>query len=310
MSVRGTVVIVTYNSADIITGCLDSLLDDKDWLKVIVVDNRSTDGTPDRITSGYPWVTLIQNPVNGGFGAGNNLGIAQMEGEFCFILNPDCTVNSRCIAKLADYLKDNPKVGCVGPAIENDEGIRVVTHYRFTELILSVWTAFGLQRFIPINKTDGKFNVRRTPPMKSVRVDRLIGAALMIRRETVEQVGGFDEQFFLYSEEEDLCRRIYEAGWSIVYHPAAVVVHSGAGTTGVDNPLAIASANHSRYLYQRKHNSVQSAELSRLVWLLTLSIRYVFATVFGTSGRRRGYLLSIRSLLNRDYFENKLRPKR
>jgi len=309
VSGKGSVVIVTYNSVDIISACLNSLIDDKDWLKVIVVDNLSTDGTRDRVRDDYPWVNLIQSEVNGGFGAGNNLGIAEMEGKFCLILNPDCTVKKGCVAKLADYLNNNSGVGCVGPSIENENGVKVVSHYRFTDLFLSVWTAVGLQRFIPFNRTKEKFEIRRTPPARSVKVDRLIGAAMMIRREVIEQVGGFDEHFFLYSEEEDLCKRINESGWDVVYHPDATVAHSGAGTTGHDNPLAIASANHSRYLYQRKHNSTVSAELSRFVWLISLFIRYLFAVLFGTKGRRRGYLSSLRSLLNRNYFETGLRPK-
>ncbi len=312
MSVKGTVVIVTYNAVGIIGDCLDSLLDDhaSGLVKVVVVDNVSTDGTVDFIADRYSWVTIVRSEDNGGFGAGNNLGVQHLEGQFCFFLNPDCVVLPGCIGELIKYLEQNPDVGCVGPAVFDEARTPVVSHYMFTNLILSLWTAIGLQRIIPLNRTNGHWEIRRKPSNKTVEVDRLIGASMMVKGDILEKLGGFDERFFLYSEEEDLCIRIKQAGLKIIYHPAGSVIHTGAGTTGHNNPLAIASTNWSRYLYMRKHCSRFSAELSRWVWIAALLIRLFASRIVGSSQRIECYQLSLKSLINLNFFDRELRPKR
>lgn len=310
MKPRATAVIVTYNSREFVGECLRSLsgLVDAGIIKVIVVDNHSTDDTLELIENEYLWANVIRSPVNNGFAAGNNLALGHLEGEYCFFLNPDTKVGAGCTKELVQYLDDHPDVGCVGPAIVNKNGKRTLSYFAFTGLFTSFWTAVGLQRLLPLNNTNNRWEIRRRKlPAKPVEVNRLLGAAIMIRCKALDDIGNFDEQFFLYSEEEDLCLRLREKGWKVYYIPKSFVVHLGAGSTRRATALSIAAADWSRYLFLKKHRSRFTAELSRIIWIIALSMRYML-TLFGPGLKREGYSLSLNSLLRRGYFERELRP--
>ncbi len=295
--VRGTVVVVAYNARTVIERCLDSLHDDAvaGRIKTVVVDNDSTDGTPELVKSRYPWVELVPAGENGGFGAGNNIGSRHAEGRWLFFLNPDAAVIGDCIPVLERFISGHPDAGCVAPAVTGADGGAVLSHFPFTGLATSIWGAVGLNRVLPFNRTDGRFEIRRRAPTGTVEVDRVLGAAMMVPRRVFEQVGGFDERFFLYSEEEDLCLRIRCRGWKVFYFPAARVVHIGSGTTRNMRPLAVAAVNWSRYLYMRKHRPRWESEVSRLVWVAALALRWCAAGIALHRGERRGGPLDIDS---------------
>ncbi len=313
MEPRVTIVIVTYNSAEFIGECLDSLVGsfESGFVKVILVDNGSSDGTAQLVNESYPWVEVIRSEYNGGFGAGNNLALGRLEGDYCFFLNPDARLDEGCCEKLVRFLDGRSDVGCVGPAVLDVKGRRVVSYHVYTSLYTSLWSAAGLQRIIPLNRSGGRWEVRRRPPGKPVEVDRILGAAMMIRRQALDDVGGFDERFFLFSEEEDLCLRLKHAGWKTCYYPDAQVIHRGAASIGQNAPLATAAADWSRYLYMRKHYLRFSAEISRLVWIIALFIRYLLVHLKTPDKgliKAEGYLLSLRSLLQPGYFDRVIRP--
>lgn len=316
MPTFGTVVIVTYNAATFIGKCLESLHEDHkaERIKVIVVDNCSEDSTVDIIAGNYSWVKLIRSAVNGGFGAGNNLGIKQAKGEFCFFLNPDSSVKPGCIDKLWEYLRENQDTGCVGPLIVDNSGVPVLSYFAFNGLFISIWTAVGLQKLLPVNHSRRRWEVRRKPATIPVEVDRIVGAAMMMRMKSLKDAGGFDERFFLYSEEEDLCLRLKKARWKVVFCPEAVVEHHGGGSTGSSDPIAIAAADWSRYIFMRKHYPRLSSELSRFLWISMLSARLIVFTIIesitGRKLRAAGILQSIKSLLKPGYFDRELRPPR
>jgi hypothetical protein len=305
---RGTAVIVTYNSAVTIDDCLRSLAGtvDAGIFKVIVVDNASSDGTADLIAKKYPWVELIRSSVNCGFAAGNNLALVHLVGDYCFFLNPDTRVGAGCSKGLMEFLDNHHDAGCVGPAVVSKDGKKTLSYFAFTGFMTSIWVALGIQKFLPLNRTGKRIELRRKPPNKVVEVDRLLGAAMMIRNEILAKVKGFDERFFLYSEEEDFCRQIQNAGWKIYYTPWYFIIHSGSASSSQTTALSIAAANWSRYVLLRKHCSRVTAELSRIIWILTLSIRFLFAVP--KSNNRKGYKLSIKSLLKPGYFDSELRP--
>ncbi len=316
MSLRGSVVIVTYNAADSICACLRSLAyaAQEGWLKVIVVDNASTDDTVAIVRREFGWVNLVEAGENGGFGAGNNIGFGHTEGDWVFILNPDSEVKRGCIEHLEARIMSGDNIGCSGPLVMDEHERATVSFFPFTNLFYSVWSAVGALRLVPVNYFDGKWRIVRRAPRKEVKVDQLLGAAMMIRRDVWESIGGYDERFFLFSEEEDYCKRIINAGWHVAFCPEARMLHIGAGSTQNVMPLAVASANWSRYLYMRKHCSGFAAEISRYVWLSTLFIRYMITGVLHAphecKEQRLGYRMSMRSLWNRGWFERNLRPPR
>ena len=310
-----TTIIVTHNSRADIGNCLTSLEPDAaaGLTRVVVVDNASTDGGADLIRVQFPWIYQIKSPDNGGFGAGNNLGFRLAEGDYCFIINPDTEISHGCGSGLVEFLETHPDAGCVGPGIRGDSEEPVLSYFAFTSLTLSLWIAVGFQRLTTLNRTDGRLELRRHPPANDILVDRLLGAAMMVRRKAFEQVGGFDETFFLYSEEEDLCFRMSKAGWKVYYHPESWVHHHGAGSTSAMNAVAVAATNWSRYLYLRKHSSRLKAEISRWVWVVMLFLRLLISWLrhpFNRRTRSRGYVESLKSLLFLGYFERVLRPPR
>lgn len=318
MNARATVVVVTYNSKATIGECLDSLAESvsSGFLKVVVVDNASSDGTAEEVERSYSWVHLIRNDYNGGFAAGNNLAQSYIDGNYCFFLNPDSKVGPYCSSKLVDFLDRYDDVACIGPAVLNDQLLKTISYHAYTGLFTSLWAAAGLQHPFPLNRIKGRWKISRKSRGTPVAVDRLLGAALMVRREALDRIGWFDEQFFLFSEEEDLCLRLSQAGWKIYFNPEVYIIHRGATSVKQLEPLAIASANWSRYLYMRKHHNRLSAEISRFAWIKGIGLRYLLAQL-KSSGRTglltrqiEGYRLSLKSLIRPGYFERELRPRR
>ncbi len=309
---RVRVVIVTFNSGEVIAKCLDSLrnLVTAEDISVVVVDNGSSDQTVRLVTERSEWVTLIQDE-NHGFGAGNNRGALEGEEEFLLFLNPDTEVRTGAIRKMADFLDEKLHTGIVGPAILNAAGDRTLSSFRFLTPLFSIWIALGLQRFFPLNRIEGRTHILRYPPEVNSSVDRILGAAFMIKRDLFTQIGGFDERFFLYSEEEDLCRRVWEMGRSVVYLPGAEVVHSGGHSTETGSYLAVASSAWSHQYYLRKHYGRWGAGMSRWAWITALLLRWIVSIIrLGDRGvaLRKGYYLAIKSLLISDFYDRQVRP--
>jgi hypothetical protein len=314
-SISWSAIIVTYNSARDIVSCLESLRSQRGVSagQIVVVDNASSDLTTELVASQFPDVALIRNSFNAGFGVGCNIGLAHTNSEYCFIINPDTVAEPDCVRELVSYMESQPETACIGPAVVNDEGRLDVSSFAFTNLWLSLWGAVGGIRLLPFNRVNNKWVILRRPPPQTTEVDRLLGAAMMIKCIAWKKVGGFDERFFLYSEEEDLCFRLREAGGRIVYYPDVRVIHHGGGSSGVHNPRTVAAATWSRYLYLKKHRSFWEAGLSRWVWILGLVARYIGAgllTLFGAHDHRAGYREALRSLLSPGYFDSHLRPRK
>ncbi|CAN5718229.1 glycosyltransferase family 2 protein [soil metagenome] len=220
-------------------------------LEVIVVDNASHDATPDLIPSQFPWVRLIRSTTNLGFTRGNNCGYALSQGQFVFFLNPDTEIiNTKAHAQapigvatpslhvdpdslwqLFVAIRDDAAVGVVGPQLRYADNTRQDSRRRFPTPLTGFLESTWLGRMWPQNPWSRRLHLADWPATFRQDVDWLIGAAMLARRTALEAVrqpayiGPFDEAFFMYSEELDLCRRIKQAGWRIVYVPEALVVH-------------------------------------------------------------------------------------
>ena len=210
-----SVIIVTYNSAGLIGPCLDSLLDAPGMeLEAFVVDNASADRTADAVRRRFPEVRLIQSPVNRGFGSANNLALPQCGGRRILFLNPDTLVRPGALAAMSAFLDNHPQVGLAGPRLVYPDG-------RPQE---SVSHRYLGQKYAPELYRGLKGEIAW-----------VMGACMIAPAAVVGHVGGFDERFFLYGEEEDLCLRIRQAGWEIGFAGEAVVVHVG-GYSEADSP--------------------------------------------------------------------------
>ena len=206
--------------------------------EITVVDNDSGDGSFETLTgvlAGHPRIRVVQSGRNGGFGAGNNVGIrlGLRDGsrpDFVYILNSDAFPAADAILKLLEYLGAHPTVGFAGSYIHGPDGEAHITCFRFP----SVASEFeGAARSGPISRRLSHRTVPLGVPTESVPVDWLAGASLMMRDSVLQSVGLFDEQFFLYFEETDLCRRAAEAGWSTHFVRDSRIEHIGSVSTGM-----------------------------------------------------------------------------
>ena len=242
-----TVSIVNHESRDDVLGALRALSDDATRgrsLQVIVVDNASRDGSVEAFEAASAGVEVIARRTRAGYGANHNLALAQAEGAYVLFLNDDAVVRPGAIDAMAAYLDAHPEVAVAAPTLVRSDGTRQVSLWPTPTARADVLAALRLGRGRPA-ALDGE----RPQP-----VGWAMGCALLVRRDAARAAGGFDEGYFMYSEEVDLCVRLAAAGGATHWVPEAEVVHDGQGTTG-DSPERAVEMARSRRRYQRRHYS-------------------------------------------------------
>lgn len=223
-----SIIIVSWNVWRWLAPCLTSVREALGALKgeIIVVDNASTDGTLERVREMFPEVHLLTNPANQGFPAANNQGMAIAHGRYFFLLNPDTLVLDRAIEALVAFADARPKAGVIGPQLLNPDGTVQSSRRRFPTFWTALFESTWWQPYAPPGILRHYYVLDR-PDHEIQEVDWVTGAAMLVRREVVEQVGPMDEGFFMYAEEMDWCRRIRAAGWQVFYYPWAKIIHYG-----------------------------------------------------------------------------------
>ena len=249
-----SIITVCTNEWHVLQDCLASVYGqtgDLDF-EFIVVDNASTDGSPDRIRETFPQVKLIHNPHNMGFAASNNRGIRVAAGDYILLLNPDTEVRDRAISKTVRFMDSHPEAGIVGCKLVLSDGTVQESLREFP----SVWNVFSetsfLYRLFPKTKLFGSYYMTHFDYESSREVDWLCGAFLMMRRAVREEVGLLDEQFYMYTEEVDYCYRARQAGYRTWYFHEPVVLHHWGGISSV-NQRVVLWMHGSKLLYFKKH---------------------------------------------------------
>ena len=223
-------VVVSYNSADYLPDCLRSLRSEG-VASVVVVDNASSDASVAVVEAEDPAVEVLHTGANLGFGSAANRGVAVTAGEYVLILNPDTVVEPGTVKALSDALDRDPGLGVVGPRIENLDGTLYPSVRRFPDLTVAFGHAF-LGLVWPRNPFTRRYRMldwdhdRPAPD-----VDWVGGACILVRRTAFDMVGGFDEAYFMYVEDVDLCWRLGQAGWRVGYEPGGRVVHALGGSS-------------------------------------------------------------------------------
>ena len=215
-------VIVNFNAGEHLIACIRSLrAEGVD--RVVVVDNASRDGSLEAAQRADPEIEVVQTGVNLGFGAAVNRGAARLEGDL-LVMNPDAVIEPGAVKALQTVLEHDPRVGVVGPRIENPDG----TLYPSARTFPAVGDALG-HAFVglvaPQNRFTRRYRMLDWDHAVAAQVDWVSGAAFLARRTCFDELGGFDEAYFMYMEDVDLCWRAHEAGWAVAYEPAARVVH-------------------------------------------------------------------------------------
>jgi GT2 family glycosyltransferase len=254
-------VVVNYNTRDLLRACLRSIHAER-IAEVVVVDNASTDGSPEMVRSEFPEVRLIANAGNPGYGAGANQGIAATRAPCVLLLNSDTLLCPGSPSRLADRLDRHPRVAIAGPRLLNPDGTLQPSCFPyltpFNVLVLNTWLNRFLRALPRYRPT-----WRGTPSQDGHWVK---GAALAIRRVALDAMDGFDESYFMYAEELDLCHRLHCGGWEIHYAPEASVVHlEGASTDQNRHAMAERLFLSLEQFYRRHYPERQSR---RLRWVL------------------------------------------
>jgi GT2 family glycosyltransferase len=287
-----SVVVVSWNCRDYVDRCLASLVGDDDGsgrdddrdaagdasLEVIVVDNGSHDDIGAMVHERYPSVRFIEMGTNAGFGRANNAGFAMAAGRRLVVLNPDTVVEPGTLDLLADFLDRHPLAGVAAPRMLNPDGSDQATA---RSLPTPAAALFGrrspLTRLFPKNPWSSRFlSGRAHSTDEPFRSDFVSAAAMMVDRSVLDWVGGFDEEFFLYWEDADWCRRIAEAGFEIWTVPKAQVVHDEGGSRHGRWPVRVVGHFHrGAYLYWRNHHAPQWWNPLRWAAALGLTMRAI-----------------------------------
>ena len=256
MEVELSIIIVNYNVKDFLENALISIKKAIADIKaeIFVVDNASEDGSVEMVRQKFPDVKLIVNDKNLGFARANNQALKLAKGKYILLINPDTIVQEDTFKVLISFLESHPECGMVGCKILNPDGtLQLACRRSFP----TPWVAFtkmaGLSALFPKSKIFARYNLTYLDPDEITEVDAVSGSFMMIRREVYEQVGGLDEDFFMYGEDIDWCYKIKKAGWKIYYVPLTQIIHFKGESTKRSNIDEIRVFYDAMRIFVKKH---------------------------------------------------------
>src|SRR5262245_998381 len=252
-----SVIIVNYQARELLLHCLAALAPDLAPLasEIVVVDNDPADGAPRALAARFPAVRVIANAENVGYGRAANQGIRATRGEFVLVMNPDCDPEPGAVRTLIDYLRAHPRVAIAGPTLLGLDGRIEHSARAFPDHFTFLFNRYSLlTRLFPNNRYSRRYLMSDWDHRSQREVDWLTGAFLMVRRAAIDQVGGFDEAFFMFNEDVDWCRRMKLAGWANVYVPEARVVHHVGASRNRVAPRVIVERHRGMIHYFHKHH--------------------------------------------------------
>lgn len=309
-----SIIIVNYHVDKELFLCLQSIYNSKPKVpvEIIVVDNNETKTIYSELKKKFPKVIYVKND-NKGFGQGNNVGAQHAKGEYLFFLNPDTKIEEGSVDILSNYLNTHKKVGIVAPILKNISG-KLVDLQGARELT-PIHAIFGfsfISKLFPKNFIANKYWYKDEWNKKIIKeVESIPGTAFVIRKNIYEKIGGFDEKFFLYFEEHDICKRVIKLGWKVVMHPEATVKHVLGASTRKSNKDIKKIFNQSRFYYFKKHFGILPALFTELILrlnkyiilLITALLTGVFLRVYNIQalmpfiGDQGWFYLSARDLV-------------
>jgi hypothetical protein len=268
-----SVIIVNYNVRDFLHQALVSIQKALKGIRseIVVVDNASDDGSVEMVRRQFPRVKLIINAANFGFAKANNIALKQTRGKFLLLINPDTIVQEDTIRVMVEFLKNHPEVGLAGCKILNPDGsMEPACRRSFPTPWVAFSKIFGLSKLFPKTKLFGKYNLTYLSIEETNPVEAVSGSFMMVRRETLDQVGGLDESFFMYGEDLDWCYRIHQAGWQIYYVHSTQIIHYKGESTRRSSIDEIHTFYEAMRLFVEKH--VRSSSLFSMVLRMSIAL--------------------------------------
>ncbi|MGH2953973.1 MAG: glycosyltransferase family 2 protein [Solirubrobacterales bacterium] len=280
------VVIVSYRCEGLLRDCLGSLREHPPQrpMNVHVVDNASADGTAEMVAREFPEVRLTASERNLGFSVANNLGIRAGDGPLVLVLNPDTVITEGALETVCGVLDQRSEVGICGPRLELPDGSFDHAARRSFPTPLSALGHFtGLGRR---EGAGGELAAYRAPEVEAGPVDAVNGAFMLMRRSALDQVGLFDEGYWMYMEDLDLCYRFRQAGWTAWYEPSATVIHVKAGTSGALRPWRLNYAFHyGMYRFYRSHYAERRNPLYNAIIYAGIALKLALSALRSAIGR-------------------------
>lgn len=268
-----SIIIVSWNQKELLSQCLHSLSDGKICYQkeIIVVDNASTDGALEMVEQQYPSVKVLRNDRNLGFAKANNIGIEESTGRYVCLINSDVIVLEDCIDRMCTYMDDHPTIGVLGPKVVNPDGTLQATCRKFPTLWSSFCRSLALDSLFPKSRFFGRQFMTFWSHDKVRTVDYLSGCFLMVRRDSLNQVGLLDENFFFYAEDKDWCKRFWDAGWQVTYYPHVKAIHHRYASTSLDPIRFYIMEYKANIEYYKKHHSLST----RIGFTLTIFLHQI-----------------------------------
>lgn len=268
-----SVIIVSYNTADLLADCLESVLASQQvCCEVFVVDNASVDGSAEVVRVKFPAVRLIANKDNRGFGAANNQALRECSGRYVIFLNPDTTVEPDSLQAMIAFMESHPAVGLAGPKVLNPDGTR--------------------QDSVSLRYPGHRYGAADLGPLPG-EIACVLGACQIASASLLREIGGFDEDFFLYGEDQDLCLRIRKRGFEIGFIDDAVIMHHGGQSERTTLPAEVVRKKiRAELLFYRKHYRPETArklcqrQRRRAFWRI-LSIRLMMPMMLDKTEARK-----------------------
>jgi N-acetylglucosaminyl-diphospho-decaprenol L-rhamnosyltransferase len=272
------IVIVNYKARDLLRDCLRTIQASQGVSPgVFVVDNASADGSVEMTREEFPGVHILSLPENIGYGAANNVGLRSAHDQaggpprYLLLLNPDTVLPPDALARSIAFLDEHPGAGAVGPKLVRQDGsLDKACRRGFPTPAVALYHFLFLDRLYPHSPRFARYNVTYLDPDKQAEVDSLVGAFMLLRREALDQVGLFDECFFMYGEDLDLCFRIRQRGWQIWYDPHVTVLHYKGASSKKNSSKANYEFYRSMLLFHRKHFASRTFFLVN--WLIVTAI--------------------------------------
>ena len=282
-------IIVNYYNSTPLENCLESVYRtlQRVSFEVIIVDNSQDDPGIVSIKQSYPKIQYIQSPTNLGFAKANNLAVRSAKGENLLFLNPDTILTDQAIGKLLEHLKSNPDIGALGPKVLNTDGSLQYSCRRFPTLMTGFFNRYSLlSRWFPDNPYSVRYMMKDFDHNETRDVDWLSGCCLMVPRAIFEKAGGFDEHYFLFNEDVDLCRAIHQIGFKVMYFPSAKITHHISTSNSKVPARIIIKRHHGMKHYYEKHHGKNP--LTKMVVNFAITLRCLSQLAFNIFKETRG----------------------
>ncbi|HSE97397.1 MAG TPA: glycosyltransferase family 2 protein [Blastocatellia bacterium] len=272
------VVIVSYNTRDLLLSCLDSVSRSVRGhaIELVIVDNASTDESPRAVTETHPHARLIRNSKNVGFAAACNQAIEATAAPLILLLNSDATLTPEAFHALCGCMRSRNDCGAAGCRLVDAEGGEIVSTRFFLNPFNQAIEQTGIAPLWNIRWLNRTYCPNIDGSQMDCGVDWVEGSCLMLRREAVMQTGLFDERFFMYSEEEDLCRRLKEDGWNICYCAGGEAIHIGGASSEVNGDEMLRQFYLSQILFLQKHSGRLAGRLYSVLMRCLLTFKHLY----------------------------------